>query len=401
MKIKPKHLAWLMMVTYMVSYITRINYGAVLVSMVEATGFSKTQLSIAVTGSFVTYGVGQIISGFLGDRFSPKRLMACGLSVTACINMILPFFHDPYVMAGFWCINGFAQAFMWPPLVRIMVAVFNEEEYKHASVTVSYGSSGGTVLIYLLSPLIISLSGWQSVFRIAALCAIIMIPVWLKFCPEVSVAQQKKAASEAGTSAALKALFTPMMICCMLAIILQGSLRDGVTTWMPTYISETYNLGSAVSILTGVALPLFSILCFRITEYVHVHKIRSPITCSAVVFGIGTLAAFILLFVTGRSAAASTACTAILTGSMHGVNLLLICMVPHYFSSTGRVSLISGVLNACTYVGSAASTYLIPLIMGDGSWTVTVIIWLITAALGTLLCLLCIPAWNRHMQNNK
>ena len=147
MKLKTKHLAYLMMITYMVSYITRINYGAVLVEMVNATGFTKTQLSIAVTGSFITYGTGQIISGYLGDRFSPKRLMASGLAVTAAINMILPFFHDPYSMAAVWCINGFAQAFMWPPLVRIMVSVFNEEEYKHAVVTASYGSSLGTVLI--------------------------------------------------------------------------------------------------------------------------------------------------------------------------------------------------------------------------------------------------------------
>lgn len=232
MKLKPKQLALLMMITYMVSYITRINYGAVIVEMVTDTGFSKAQLSMAVTGSFITYGVGQIISGFLGDRISPKRLMACGLGVTAVINMLLPFFEDPYVMAGLWCVNGFAQAFMWPPLVKIMVAVFDAEEYKHATVTVSYGSSGGTVLIYLLSPLLISLWGWKSVFRIASLCAVIMIPVWMKLCPEVSVQKTEKEKTAGGVSAA-KVLLTPLMLACMLAIILQGALRDGITPGCP------------------------------------------------------------------------------------------------------------------------------------------------------------------------
>lgn len=395
MKLKPKHLALLMMITYMVSYITRINYGAVIVEMVADTGFSKAQLSMAVTGSFITYGVGQIISGFLGDRISPKRLMACGLGVTAVINMILPFFEDPYVMAGLWCVNGFAQAFMWPPLVKIMVAVFDAEEYKHATVTVSYGSSGGTVLIYLLSPLLIFLWGWKSVFRIASLCAVIMIPVWMKLCPEVSVQKAEKEKTAGGISAA-KVLLTPLMLACMLAIILQGALRDGITTWMPSYISETYNLGSAISILTGVALPLFSIFCFRITEYIYVNKLRSPFLCSAVVFGVGTLAALALMLVTGRSAAGSIACTALLTGCMHGVNLILICMLPHYFKKTGRVSFISGTLNACTYIGSAASTYLIPLLLGDGSWNTTVLLWAAAAALGTVICALCVPAWKKR-----
>lgn len=94
MKGKGKHLALLMMLTYMVSYMTRINYGAVLVEMVADTGFTKAQLSMAVTGSFITYGVGQIVSGWLGDRLSLKKLMAAGLSVTAGINMILPLFPD-------------------------------------------------------------------------------------------------------------------------------------------------------------------------------------------------------------------------------------------------------------------------------------------------------------------
>ncbi len=394
MKLKTKHLAYLIMITYMVSYLTRINYGAVLVEMVNATGFTKTQLSMAVTGSFITYGTGQIISGFFGDRVSPKRLVACGLGVTALINMILPFFRDPYSMAAVWCINGFAQAFMWPPLVRIMVTVFDEEEYKHAISTASFGGSVGTVLIYLISPLIISFLGWHGVFRAASLCALIMIPIWLYFCPEVSLTYTKKVRNDSAPT--LKVLFTPMMIACMLAIILQGALRDGVTTWMPTYISETYNLGSAVSILTGVALPLFSLICFRITEYIHVHFIRSLITCAAAIFGVGTLASGILLLITGHSAAASTVCTAVLTGSMHGVNLLLVCMLPQYFKSTGRVAFISGALNSCTYIGSAASTYLIPLLITDGNWSTTVLSWLIIAAVGTLLCIICIPAWKNH-----
>ena len=44
----------------------------------------------------------------------------------------------------------------------------------------------------------------------------------------------------------------------MIAIVMQGMLRDGVTTWMPSYISETYNLSNAIAILTGVVLPVFS-----------------------------------------------------------------------------------------------------------------------------------------------
>ena len=59
------------------------------------------------------------------------------------------------------------------------------------------------------------------------------------------------------------------LILIRIVIIIQGALRDGVTTWMPSYISETYKLGSAVSILTGVVLPIFSILCFELTSFIY------------------------------------------------------------------------------------------------------------------------------------
>ena len=70
-KSQVNRLAGLFACTYMVSYITRINYGTVISEMETATAISRELLSLALTGSFITYGVGQIISGVLGDRVSP------------------------------------------------------------------------------------------------------------------------------------------------------------------------------------------------------------------------------------------------------------------------------------------------------------------------------------------
>ena len=63
---------FLFTMTYMVSYMTRINFGAVITAIVEQTGMTKTMLSSAVTGSAITYGLGQILCGYIGDRISPS-----------------------------------------------------------------------------------------------------------------------------------------------------------------------------------------------------------------------------------------------------------------------------------------------------------------------------------------
>ena len=58
----------LFMATYLVSYLTRVNYAAVVTEIADAEGMLRSVASLALTGSAVTYGVGQLLSGWLGDR---------------------------------------------------------------------------------------------------------------------------------------------------------------------------------------------------------------------------------------------------------------------------------------------------------------------------------------------
>ncbi len=58
---KVKHFSILCCLVYFVSYITRINYQASISAIITDLGITKDLASIAVTGSFITYGLGQII----------------------------------------------------------------------------------------------------------------------------------------------------------------------------------------------------------------------------------------------------------------------------------------------------------------------------------------------------
>ena len=164
---------------------------------------------------------------------------------------------------------------------------------------------------------------------------------------------------------------SPLLLCIMLTIVLQGMLRDGVTTWMPSYISETYHLSHAAAILTGVLLPLFGLLCIQSAS---------------------TLALFCS---TGKNAAFSVFFSALLTGCMHGVNLIQVCMIPPFFKKQGNVSTVSGVLNSCTYIGSATSTYGIAVLSDRIGWSSTLLIWVLLTFAGTLICIACARPWRK------
>ena len=394
-KISNGAVAYLLMVTYIISYITRINYGTVLVDMVATTGFTKTALSVALTGNFITYGLGQIASGFIGDKFQPKKLVFFGIALSVAMNLCIPFCVNPTLMAICWSINGFAQAMIWPPMVRLMVCLFKGDEYRKASVRVSYGSSLGTIVMFLISPLLISLWGWKSVFFVSAFLGFLMLFVWQTLCPKIDSEPNAEIKNDKKPAPASLFKIDLLFALIMIAIVLQGALRDGVTTWTPTYIDDMFSLGSALAILTSVVLPLFSMLCHGVGGWLYYRVFKSPVLSSGVIFSVGTLAAVILYFVGSASAVVSVVCLAVLVGAMHGVNLMLICMVPSFYKNTGKISLISGLLNSCTYVGSSISTYGIALLTDGVGWSATVGVWVIIALLGTIFSFVCIPLWNK------
>lgn len=366
---------------YMISYVTRINFGAIIAEMEDALSMSRSLISIALTCNSVAYGFGQLVSGFAGDKFSPKKLISLGFIITISMNLLIPFCSKWYDFSVVWCINGFAQSFMWPPLVKLMTEMLSEEDYKKTITKVSWGSSAGTMLVYLVSPLLITCIGWRAVFFSAAICGIIMLIIWNK-TPLVCDIKNAKITKKQGS---FKGIFTPVMILILISVILQGMLKDGVTTWMPSYIADTYNLGNGIAILTGVVIPIFNIFAVSLATKIHITLFKNPCVCAGMFFILSTIASALMLIFSGSFASLSVILSAVITGCMHGINLMLVCIIPSYFKEKGNVSTVSGVINCASYIGTAISTYGVAAISQNFGWGFSIFSWSITALLGVIL----------------
>lgn len=397
-----RRLTLLCAAVYFCSYLTRLDYGAVMVEMVRAEGFSRVDASAALTGLFITYGFGQLISGYLGDRVRPQLLIFLGLIACGLMNLLIPFCPSPAWMTVVWSVNGLAQAMMWPPLVRIMSQHMTESEYKVATVHVSWGSSLGTIVIYLMIPLLLQVSSWRGVFYCAAAVGMGMAAFWMARYGRVErtlpLQEQAAPAEEPGdagkSGGGLRALM-PLLAIMMGVIICQGTLRDGITTWMPTYLADTYHMESGKSILTGVLLPLFGMVCYQIVLWMNRKLVKNELQCAAIIFGVGLVSLLALRLLHAHSFALSVLILAFAVASMHGVNLIMTCMTPKYLAGSGKISMISGLLNACTYIGSALSMYGVALIADRFGWTVTESLWCAVALLGTLCAAACVPKWGK------
>lgn len=375
---------------YFSSYLTRVNYAASLLAIVNDLNVTKTAASMAVTGAAITYGLGQFFSGVLGDRMRPDRLIFAGLLVTIGCNLAVSTLSNPVLMTAVWCVNGLAQAMMWPPMTRIMASNLSAPEYKRACVLVSAAASVATIALYVLVPAILSFSGWRTVFRLSAGVALLVALLWRFRYDRLAPAEATRPQSRE------KVNFREVVRCMLrlgalpvvLIIILQGIMRDGVTTWMPVYINDVYQLGESISILSTAILPVLSILSLTASSWIH-GKAGDEFRGSVVIWGIACVCVLPLIFLYSSQAVLSIVLMAVMTGCMHGVNLMLICVYPARFADTPYMSTVSGVLNAFTYVGASLSNYGFAALSEHFGWGVTIVFWAVVIVAGLLLSVRC------------
>ena len=394
-------IAWLLSLVYFASYIMRINFAVLIVKVCGELGREKSELAIIVTALTVTYGLGQIICGIMGDKIKPKIMILCGIALASVCNISFFFTSDILVMTIIWGINGFAHAMFWPPIVRLMSLNLTEVEYAYASVRVTWGSSIATIVLYLLSPLLLLVMSWRVIMLLCAIIGLIIMVAWIILAPKLfegaptnsDTAPSKNEPKKKKEGVPLPKFVIFPLILIMLGIIIQGSLRDGVTTWMPSYLHEVFNLPEEFSIFITVILAVFSMISFTVFDFINRRFFKDEVFTAGFIF---TLAAVcgVALYLSNifGIAVLSILFMALLVACMHGTNLMLIAIAPKRFKSTGKVSTYSGIMNACTYVGAAVSIYGFSALK---DWGTTILIWAFIALVATLICFGAVRGWRR------
>ena len=462
-----KFLCLLCCIAYFMSYLTRLNYAACMVELQDVLQITKSVAGLPVTACFLSYGFGQIICGVLGDRFKPQMMIFAGLAGACCCNLLVACFPRVEIITPVWCANGFFQAMLWPPMVRIMAECLNDKWYKNSCVLVSMASSAATIATYLVAPVCIQVSGWRAAFFLPAGLGILAAFFWYgntrklaadgvipaeegragtaealagerkagtmeaaeegragtaevpaeegrARTAEVPVEEGKARTAEAPAeegkarmaeapagkkgdgkhSLFIQLIVDAPLVLILLAIVLQGMLRGGITTWMPVYMSETFGMSNAKSILSAAALPLFSVFSVLLASLL-LDCLKSEVFTAACLFGLGALAGAAMLAAFDSLPVFCILMMTLITGCAHGINLMLISRVPRHFTRYGKVSSVSGILNSATYVGSSLSTYGFGAVAEQAGWMQVVIIWIAVCAAGMCVMFLARKKWAR------
>ena len=407
-----KKIAYLLAVVYFTSYCMRVNLAVMLVKICSEMQVEKSDLAVVIIGLTVAYGTGQIISGFLGDRFKPKHIIPTGLILAVACNVGIFFTSTIPAMTVIWSVNGFAHALLWPPIVRLMSTHLSPEDYSFAAVRVNQGSSIATISLYLFCPLLLGFMDWRTIMLLCAAWGVVMTVLWFVLYPRIFTKANLpvQGAKESAPVEAPRTLPIPLYIFGAIALIMpgimmQGMLRDGVTNWMPSFLLETFGLSEENSIVSTVILAVFTMISYSAFNALQKRFFKNEVTCAAAIFGGSAIVCTVLFLINAFAPAEalipSLILMALTVAAMHGVNLMLIAIVPRRFVVFGKVSTYSGILNASTYVGAAISTYGFAALAEAFDWKFTILTWVAISFAGALLCFFAARIWQRHLDEHQ
>lgn len=395
-----------MWVLYCASYFIRTCYAATIAPLAEEGIYSKGEIGLIGTAFFICYGVGQLISGLIGDKINPFFMVMFGSVLGAVCCFLMPAAGSLGVLIGVWAANGLFQSMLWSPILRVFSETIDESLSKKAILNIALSLPVGTVLAYLMSSMIIKYLNWKYVFIFGGSVVVIAVLFagFAIFCSEkdiekVPVIQKQNA--EAHNNVNKKGLaavaVSSGLLFIMIPSFLHGMMRDGITNWVPAMISEVYGVSTSFSVFVTIALPIFNAFGAYLVTPLYKKLGENEMKTAGVTGFAALVPLLIMLFMNKLPVYVIIVLLAVTTSVMYALNYLIISLVPVRFSKFGFTSGISGILNSGAHIGCALSSYGFGAISEKAGWSAVIIVWIVSSVLITVFSFASNKRWSRFL----
>lgn len=376
---------------YTGAYAVREILGTVSPQLLEHDVLNEAALGVFSSIMFASYGIGQFINGFLGEKVPAKGMISVGMISAAVCTFGFAMTDRLIVRYLLWAICGYALSMLYAPLTKTITSYLAEDLARIAYVFLSVGAILGSTVAGVLA----GISGtWKATFFATA--AVLTVPLLLFLLVNAklekkndrSVVPADGTESEASTVPKFSlrtfvSCFGVTTVCFLIVNMLIKASRHAVSFWAPTYISAVLGYDARVSaVLFGmtsvmkVVAPFFSIWLYQRMK----RNERAVILASLLI----SAACFLLM----RMVTPSWLRLAFLTvalffvecgGSIIGSVFLL------SFKQFGCVSAICGFFDSTAYLTAALCSVLFSKLLTNQGWGVVVGIWTVLPILGAMV----------------
>jgi OPA family glycerol-3-phosphate transporter-like MFS transporter len=239
---------------YAAFYLCRANLDAAQPLLITTFGYTKSQLGAVASISVLSYAIGKVVLGFLGDAIGGKRIMLVAIGGSVAATFLIGASSGSLMALTTLAIaNRFFQAGGWGGLVHVVSRWFPKEQHGTVMGALSTSYEVGNLLTLLFCGAVVRAGfGWRALFLLNPAIFLLMgLGLALVLRGEPRYAQQTTGAapyrdgdvtnrppkvplSEALPWLARKPSFWIAVVLSMLLTF----IRTGFNTWTPTYLFE-------------------------------------------------------------------------------------------------------------------------------------------------------------------
>ena len=390
----------LCLIAYSCAYLNRLHLSIALPSITQSLGIGNDAAGVITMSFFWTYALGQLVSGWLGDRIPPKYMIGVGLGMSSVCCFILSFMNSTFGISLMWALNGVFQSMLWAPIMKVISDNFEGERLQRASFGMSFSLVIGHMVAWASSSAFdMVFSNWRIIFIVPAVVVAVFVVFWFmlfKGGKSESVAKEVGESNIESGFGFLKIKYMPAIFVILMGLCLtHGIVKEGVGTWFPTLLKEFFHITDESAIAVLIIVPVINFAGLLLTKFVSNKTGANSFFMLTVLYVITVIATLVLYFCQIIPLVVLVLII-LLEGLMYATNPVLTTFIPVSFSKYNCVSTIAGAMDCVIYVGAALATFATGLIApdagaeGSGNWSAVFLLWLGTMVVGFVLTLLLV-----------
>lgn len=377
-KMRQNLLIFMCWMIYVASYISRYSYNANIVAIKDYYNVTNSTTGLVSTFFFFTYGVGQIVNGIMCKTYNKKLFLSLPLIVSALINLYLFTCPKIEIYKYLWLVNGICLSVLWSLLILTLSENLDEKHLSPAMIVMSSTVAAGTIITYGCSSLFNLIASFKYSFLLGAIVAGVVGVTWFILCDALTVKDIKVKEEQQHNKNCLNFIVLVTLILFGLFMAICNLIKDGLNTWVPQILKDTYNFKDSLSIILTLVLPILGM--FGAIFVVVLNKIiKNDVLLNCLLFFIAGICIFgvKVLFKTDNYVMVIIL-FGLISLLMHAANNFITSFIPLKLRFKFNSGLLAGVLNGCGYIGSTISAYCLGLLADNGGWdsVLLLLIWL-------------------------
>lgn len=353
-------------------YVVRLNFSAAATLLEKSDILNKAQIGLIGSVFSLVYALAKIPNGYIGDYFSVKKVIICGLMIAGFSNLLIGIFPDFVSIVIFWGLNAYGQSMLWGPLLRVFSENYEEKRLKKISQILVSSVAVGSIVGLMLASLCVSFESVAACFLIPGAITLIMAVVIKLFF--IDAPGQKKSKTDSMIQATKNVFREARFRWIIFPTVSHGIIKDNINVWLAVYFVDTYGINLKAIAGYIFVVPVFGFIG-RLLYLPLYRMIKNEYAISILAFGFCSLATAVLCM-KDIPAFLSMVCLGLISALVSMINTHLLSAFPADFPGHNNISFVASIMDVLTYGGAGIGSLCFGILIQSFGYKSMFLVWI-------------------------